>query len=150
MKHMFSFYFSIKTTITNIYICVAGLMLTKAYCKYAFVLHGEHQNPDVQIYPFSKSSFVNIGLASLLIPPSFGLSQDPLPYQTSKLWASSCKNTPITINESSTPAICDCYNQDLIQSTHYRITWRALIRPPALSLHFNQNIFTVPHLPMVW
>ena len=34
----------------------------QAYCKYAFVLCAERQNPDVQVHPFPGSSFVDIGL----------------------------------------------------------------------------------------
>lgn len=34
----------------------------QAYCKYAFVLCAERQNPDIQIHPFPGSSFVDIGL----------------------------------------------------------------------------------------
>ena len=45
-----------------IYIYICGKTHTdQAYCKYAFVLCPEHQNPDVQIHPFLGSTFVNVG-----------------------------------------------------------------------------------------
>ena len=44
-----------------IYIC-SWTHTDQAYCKYAFVLCPERQNPDVQIHPFPGSTFVDVGL----------------------------------------------------------------------------------------
>ena len=60
MKCIFSFYL-LHRKHHYLYLC-SWTHTDQAYCKYAFVLCAEHQNPDVQIHPFPGLSFVVIGL----------------------------------------------------------------------------------------
>lgn len=62
MKRMFLFYLlHEKHCYLYIYLC-SWTHTDQAYCKYAFVLCAERQNPDAQIHPSPGSSFVDIGL----------------------------------------------------------------------------------------
>ena len=60
MKCMFPFYL-LHRKHHYLYLC-SWTHTDQAYCKYAFVLCAEHQNPDVQIHPFPGLNFVDIGL----------------------------------------------------------------------------------------
>ena len=89
------------------------------------------------------------------MPPSFGLLQQPLPYQTSAQWASSCRKTAINKTESSGMEIFvteDAFNRDLsnqyyyYESKHSRFLAKAgrveyLWKSPLCRLHLAQRQF---------